>query len=283
MDSQKSYHRSLQSNCDTDTDSYIEREREIFFKNLCEKHKETKKIQLIRLENFKSLINKNLKNYIHEIINIEQLDKYSLENFHEVIMDQDHFEINNLISSFNTDKIKLDPIMIKNLYDPLDVRFYYGEWDSSFKMHGFGIMIFPNGNFYLGTFKNNKMDGLGQLIFANNYENKEKILKDEMTKEFKYKINSLLSKEKFDNDNDTIFSMELFYLNYYRNKKNKKIDYGKNFGDNDYEYYIYVGEFNKNKFQGYGEEYFNKKDYYCGLFECNNITVGEFYFREKVR
>jgi hypothetical protein len=207
-----------------------------------------------------------------------------MENFHEIKMDQDNFGINNIISSFNTDRVKLDPISIKNLYDPVDVRFYYGEWDSSFNMHGFGIMIFSNGNFYLGTFRNNKMDGLGHFVFAINFEDKEKIIGNNFTKDLRYKITSLLSKEKFDNENDNIFSMELFYLNYNRNEdnnKNKKIYFEKYFGDNDYEYYIYVGEFSKNKFQGYGELYFNKKDYYYGLFECNNIRVGEFNFRDK--
>ena len=121
------------------------------------------------------------------------------------------------------------------------------------------------------------MDGLGHLVFANQYENKEKILKRSLMKEEKYRINSFLSKENFDNENNKIFSFELFYLNNDKENMNKKkVNYEKNFGQNDNEYYIYAGEFYKNKFNGYGEIYFTKKDNFKGLFENNRISIGDF-------
>ena len=74
--------------------------------------------------------------------------------------------------------------MITNLSDPLDTEFYWGEWNSFGKKEGFGIQLSSNGNFYFGTFKDDKMDGLGLYIFAD-----KEIIEEKVSKKKNFKIN----------------------------------------------------------------------------------------------
>lgn len=274
----------------------------LYFKDLCQKEKFRKKFSFIKVEKFQSLINKNIRNILVEIIRLDSLQEYSINNFHDFMLDP-NYKISEIIGNFRSKRIKLEPLKIESTLNPKYSSYYYGEWSSSYKMEGFGIKIFSNGNFYMGTFKNNKMDGLGFFVFANKYKNKEKIKERNLTIEESYKIDIFLSKENFDFENNEISSTDLFYLNHFYSKKNKhskefeeknseenstKNSEGKNFeqknknyDNNDNEFYSYIGEFNKEKFQGYGEIYFNKRHYFQGLFESNKISIGDFFLGKK--
>ena len=50
-------------------------------------------------------------------------------------------------------------------------EFYWGEWNKLGQIENFGIKISTNGNFYIGTFKENKMDGMGIYLFADKSRN----------------------------------------------------------------------------------------------------------------
>ena len=60
---------------------------------------------------------------------------------------------------------------------------FTGEWLNG-KRHGIGILLFPNGDFYEGSFKNDRMDGFGKYtvknknkIFRGRWENNNYIIK----------------------------------------------------------------------------------------------------------
>lgn len=116
--------------------------------------------------NFHSLINQKIKSILKEIIKIDNLGYYSIENYKESF---DNMNYNELKISRNMKKsrIKTPPLAlryIQGLYYKID--FYWGELDHQGNMEGFGSKIFSNGGFYFGTFKKNKMDGLGEIYYS---------------------------------------------------------------------------------------------------------------------
>mgnify|MGYP000910921760 CR=1 FL=1 len=120
----------------------------------------------IRQNNFQSLINNKIKNILKEIIKIDSLDYYTIENFLETF-DNQNFDHSKIHNNMKKKRIRMYPVSITNKGDSNEMNFYWGEWDLNGNMEGFGIKIFSNGGFYFGTFKKNKMDGIGIYVFPN--------------------------------------------------------------------------------------------------------------------
>jgi hypothetical protein len=98
-------------------------QKKIFQENLMKKiQKENSKINLKMNQNinillisqaiFLNLIRKKLKKLLSGIISFENLDKYTLNNFHELLLDTNHISEKEVFNSFNNLRIKLDPLMI---------------------------------------------------------------------------------------------------------------------------------------------------------------------------
>ena len=128
----------------------------------------TTKFSSISKINFKNIIRNKIKETLNGIISFENLGEYTLDNYHDLLLDVKNIDRKEVFSQFQNFRFKLEPLMITNLANPSDIEFYWGEWNYSGKKEGFGIKIFSNGNFYFGSFKDNKMHGLGLYTYADN-------------------------------------------------------------------------------------------------------------------
>jgi hypothetical protein len=213
---------------------------------------------------------------------------------------------------------------IKNFLDYPDLEFYWGEWNSCGKKEGFGIRLTSNGDFYFGTFKNDKMEGLGLYAFVD--RTNEINLIDVKNKEMIFKIRSFYSKES---NSDNSFNSALTNLDSNRsNNSNKSNNYNSNgnstsayngtvnnsntnsndnssfsSGNNinisieeklrkyliknnneENDYFLFIGQFKNDKFEGFGDIYDKTQSFYTGNFKENKITGdGKLVLREKIK
>ena len=235
-----------------------------------------KRINITRISkiNFQSLIKEKVKNLVCELIKIDSMDDYNFYNFDESF-ENVNCDKKKVLRNLQNSRIKLDPVMISDPSNNKNLEFYWGEWDLSGNMEGFGIKISSNGNFYFGTFKNNKMHGIGIYVFADKRE-KNLIFSNRHSKKMDFKKNIYQSKHDADNDIDKI-----------RNKsseksvnKNKMDFFCENFEGKEREYYVYIGEFEKNNFEGNGQIYFKNTESFTGSFESNRLTYnGNYRFK----
>jgi hypothetical protein len=63
---------------------------------------------------FKNLISKKIKELLSGLISFENLNNYTIKNFHDLLLDTNHISEKKVFSSFNNFRIKLDPVMITN-------------------------------------------------------------------------------------------------------------------------------------------------------------------------
>jgi len=220
--------------------------------------------QLIRIRegNFYSLINKKIKKLLRDLINIDSLDYYSIDNFF-VTFDNLKFDHSKISKNMKKNRIKMHPVSIIKKSDSSILDFYWGEWDPKGKMEGFGIKIFSNGGFYFGTFKKNKMDGIGIYFFPE--RSKDLLLLDLLDKknQFKFKVSC---------------SINYIFQNTFSSQK----DFITNLNNIKIDYYIYIGEFEEDKLQGYGQIYQGNNDRFYGKFNANEITCeGEYCFKNE--
>ena len=215
--------------------------------------------------------------------------------------------------------------MITNSLDNSDIEFYWGEWNSHGKKEGFGIRLSSNGNFYFGTFKNDKMEGLGLYAFAD--KTNEINLSDIKNEKIIFIARTLFSKENNSSKNsgNSGSSKIEFYKSFTSNNKNKtpfylsitannhnhnnsdtisssnpkSINNNNNNNNNisieeklreyyikneneENDYFLYIGEFKNDKFQGFGDIYDKNQIYYSGIFTDNKITGdGKFKLRNQ--
>ena len=238
------------------------------FPKFKEEDKNKTKIRRIRDINFTSLIKEKIKESFKPFLDIDLIDKYNLYNF-AIIFENQEFNALEILPKFETlERNKLDPVMITNLSDPLDTEFYWGEWNSFGKKEGFGIQLSSNCNFYFGTFKDDKMDGLGLYIFADKEE-----IKEEVSKKQNFKINSYFSKQFSELEKRN----RKKYVKYNDTDKYDPLKkFIKNFWDKKMNYFSYIGEFEKNKFQGSGAIYHRTDGNFSGKFNSNKMIDGKF-------
>lgn len=233
-----------------------------FWKNLKKKILENYKnsldneISIVRIGeiNFQSLINKNIKKISKEIIEIDNLKHYNFDNYMETFSNL-NFNEKKMFENLKKKTIPLHPIAICNENNPVDKEFYWGSWDPKGKKEGFGIQIFSSSAFYFGTFKANKMHGIGIYLFKNKRKELSLNLEDKKS-EFKLNFSYSKSFKKFDNN----------FLQNMNNEEN--------------EYFLYIGEFEENNFHGYGELFQMDDNYFVGEFKNNMITEeGSYYLK----
>ena len=237
------------------------------------KNKYNKIIRRITDFNFTSLIKDKVIEKIKHFINIENFEDYGIHNFDSIFKNK---KIQNLSKFENLERIKLDPVMITNLSDNSDIEFYWGEWNSLGKKEGFGIKLSSYGNFYFGTFKDDKMDGLGIYAFADKGENEENISKEINFKKNYFYIKQFSDLEKRSknrkiNNNDKGKGNNL-------DKDNPLKNFIRNYFDNKINYFLFIGEFDKNKFHGIGDIFHSTIEGYrfSGKFSSNKISEGKF-------
>ncbi len=110
------------------------------------------------LHNIEDEIKEILKNKI-AITSLEKTNiQYIIHNFKNIPSEK-------ILNDLKVFKVKLDPIIITNEVE--DSEIYWGEWNLKNKKHGFGFLISTKQDFYLGTFKDNIMDGVGLMIINN--------------------------------------------------------------------------------------------------------------------
>ena len=162
------------------------------------------------------------------------------------------------------ERIKLDPLMISNLSDPSNFEFYWGKLNFLGKKEGFGIKIFLNGNFYFGTFKNDKMHGLGIYVFADKGENEEnkKISLTKFINDFQYSKQFFDYQEKIISKNNNNFD---------ENFKIQLKKFNENLNDKKLNYFLYTGEFVENEFHGTGDIYHCTNKKFSGKLCSNKI------------
>lgn len=233
------------------------------------------KIKRISPFNFRSLIKKEISEVLKLFIDLENLQIYSIFNFVENLS-QKNLEYFQILKNFEKmERIKFEPVMLRNLFDPSSIEFYWGEFNSLGKKEGFGINLSSNGNFYFGSYYNNKMDGLGLFAFA-----KKKAKKDNsenfsfyFSKQF-YDINKRNVENKIKKNKKSLNDINNKDLNEYEFDFDEKesfrifaLDYFKK----DVDYFFYIGEFRENKFEGKGCILDNKE---------NSLIFGDFMFNK---
>jgi len=238
------------------TFQFHKKQKELLLSKLTYKNQPAPLIR-IRQNNFQSLINKKIRNLLKEIIKIDSLDYYNIDNFLETFdnLNFDHSKIHN---NMKKKRIKMYPVSITNKGDSNEMNFYWGEWDLNGNMEGFGIKIFSNGGFYFGTFKKNKMDGIGIYLFPNKGNDFSTMKFIEKEDQFDFQLSRSINYTFIDK----------FY---------SKNEFIKCLLNEEKKFYIYIGEFKENNLQGYGQLFQNNKDYYLGEFYANETTVNGYY------
>ena len=231
----------------------------------------------ISKQNFKNIIHNKIRETLKGVISFDNLDGYTIDNYHDLLLDIKNINKNEVFSQFQNFRIKLEPLMITNLANPSDLEFYWGEWNYSGKKDGFGIKIFSNGNFYFGTFKNNKMHGLGLYAYADNSARINCF--DIKKRENLFLIKSYFSKNFSDLEADSAEENTLMPTSDEKLREllvetfNEKKDY-----------FLYIGQFSENKFEGFGDVYDKAQNHYWGKFKSNKLNEeGQFKFREKIK
>ena len=247
---------------------YLLRKRKKFMMKLLN----SSKIFRVTTSNFISLINEKIKELISGIVNLKKFKNYKFENF------RDFFALKINLSKFEEYfkyfRFTLDPVMVINSPFSFWREYYWGEWNSLGQIEGFGMKIYSNGNFFIGTFKNNKMDGIGAYVFANKIEKIEKNFyscnEDYIKNIVKYNKDYADLKLYETVDRSANYKYSLF--------REKKTFYKLNFEVNNREYFYYQGEFKNDKFHGFGDIYFRNINLFSGKFDNNKITgKGKFY------
>lgn len=121
------------------------------------------KITELSKNNFIAKIDKEIKDILTNKIGITTLEK---TNIHYITHNFKNIPNDKIFNDLKIFRIQLDPIMITN-NNTNQNEFYWGEWNLSYKKHGFGFLITSKNDFYLGTFKDNVIDGVGLLIINN--------------------------------------------------------------------------------------------------------------------
>lgn len=218
------------------------------------------KFSRIWINNFQSMFNNKAKLILSE--KIESLDYKSFEKF-KTILENPNYDEQKIFGDMKKARLPLYPIAMRSVSDYYKLDFYWGEWDRYGNQEGFGIKIFSNGAFYFGTFKQNKMDGVGIFLFPDKSDDYANFSFKKREDQFKFDLSHSLN----------------FII---CNKFNSKDDYIKNLRNEDVNFYQYIGEFTKDKLDGYGELTYKTKDRYTGEFYLNEITNGTYHFKDKL-
>ena len=170
-----------------------------------------------------------------------------------------NFNESKIHKNMKKNRINMYPVSLINKIDSKnEMDFYWGEWDLQGNMEGFGRKIFSNGGFYFGTFKKNKMDGIGIYLFS------------DQGNEISH-IKLLGKKDKF----KFLLSRSLNYM-FYKTFSSKN-EFIKFIMDEKRDYYVYFGEFVEDNLEGYGELYQGNNCKYSGEFYENETTDKGFY------
>ena len=164
---------------------------------------------------------------------------------------------------------------------------YIGKWNNNLEKEGKGIIKYKNGDYFEGTFVNDKREGYGKLIYKNG-DKYEGLFKNDYKKGYGvlyYKNGDYIyykgnwSKDNFNNEGILKFKNENLYNGNFYNGKME--GYGKMIYKNGYKY---KGEWKDNKRNGCGKFYnkiinfiyegnwVNDKKNGYGKFTYNNIT-----------
>lgn len=156
---------------------------------------ENTKIYATSKKNFIHNIETDIKNLLSDKIGITSLEK---TNIHFIIHNFKNIPREKILNDLKIFKIQLDPVIITNKNQ--DSEIYWGEWNLNYKKHGFGLLITTKQDFYLGTFKENVIDGVGLLIINN-----QNISIDNNLKEIIYqKLNQNVNSRNKNQNNNTI-------------------------------------------------------------------------------
>jgi len=247
---------------------FRKKQKQFLLNRIVKKNKDIIEISRIREINFQSLINNKMKKILKELILIESLHIYKIENFMESF-DNLNYNHSKIYNNFKKHVIPMFPLSVKNINNPLEIDFYWGNWDPSGNHEGFGIKLFSYGGFYFGTFKKNKMNGVGIYLFPD--KSNEIHIPTSQKKEDQFKMKLAYSKNSYLNEsiNDDSFS---FYeeKNFIKNKNDEKINY-----------FLYIGEFEENKLDGFGDLYRKNGDSFSGQFKddfINDNCKGDYNF-----
>ena len=181
--------------------------------------KENFKISETTKKNFIGKIDNEIKDILTNKIGITSLEK---TNIHYITHNFKNIPSDKILNDLKIFRIQLDPIVITNSNCQSNTNnneLYWGEWNLNYKKHGFGFLITAKSDFYLGTFKDNIMEGVGLLVInnqnlpkidlnndigldMNNKENKSNSSKNNNDKNSKYI--DFIEKQKFlRNENNT--------------------------------------------------------------------------------
>lgn len=157
---------------------------------------------------------------------------------------------------------------------------YIGEKKGNMK-NGLGIQIWNKDTFYFGTFKDDKVNGIGKFISGNSKYKGE--FKNDNSNGFGiYKNNKLTYEGYWSHDLQNNYGIEkwedgsIYKGEYYKGRKKGIGTYIWKNGTK------YEGEFLDNNFHGYGIYYYKEKKYYSGQWENNEKSgLGEIISKKK--
>ena len=275
--------------------------------NICGSTEDNNKAN--KQENFLSQINKNHKKN-NETLKESYLEKNALLGSYLTVSDYKNTLNKNIINYIENHKLNYQEYYPSpsNTYKSYPIKFkngdiYHGNWNIDGQMEGYGIysikeknlitegiwkkgniiygrIFFPNNNIYEGYIKNSLPDGKGTINFANNEIYKGDFVKGEMTGKGTY---IYADKSYFTGEiKNGIFNGEgsmkwingtEFHGNFLDSTLSGK---GKIFNDKIGEKYI--GNFDRNDFDGYGVYSYNNGDIFEGNFE-HGIKKGKGIFK----
>lgn len=239
---------------------------------------------------------KEILNYLNINLILKGNKIFDIEEFFSTLFSEK--SIKNL--HLRNLRLKLNPIIrfISNEHNET----YWGEWNMSFQKHGYGLKIVGKDIFYLGSFKNDEINGLGILIY--NIKNKNEIIN------YDNKINNNNANNNSKNidsiydqfvqinssdselDKNRFFSYRLCNSNDSKSKREREIhssnrmknssfeDSSFNIGEFNLDCSIYIGEFKNGFCQGKGELFLPNGEYYEGEFKKNKCNgIGEYFFK----
>ena len=165
--------------------------RKIFSKNFSEnlfaiKNSENK-YSKISIYDFINIINFDIKSLLSEKIGITSLEKINLSS---ILNNFQNIPSKQILNVSKVALIQLDPIYNKTQNN--NSEYYWGQWNFNYKKHGIGILITNNEDLYLGTFKDNTIEGIGLLIINKKNippENKNDYLDNGLLKTYSLKHN----------------------------------------------------------------------------------------------
>lgn len=259
----------------------------------------------------------------HILINEILPEKFINIKFSETIREIFHFfnlnfkkkslDIENLLNKFdnfsgdliskklkNSLKLNLNPIM--RFVSSSFYEYYWGEWNMSYKKHGFGLKITSGKTFYLGSFIEDELEGFGILIFNiiddSQWNDKENILnsndnssrshisyesnlrRKNLESNFNTNRSSIDFSGRSNNERENNINRNTIYINdnisnnsqISENSKEKEDDYMK--------CTLYIGEFKNGFSEGKGELFLPNGEYFKGEFLKNKCHgKGEYHFK----